>query len=173
MFVLDFFDVIRQFLERGGMVLWAIFATLLVMWTLIVERFIYYRAALPQDKQRVIDEWNQRKDHSSWYAHQIRQQLISHISKRIYQNVAFIKTLVAVCPLLGLLGTVTGMIAVFDVMAQTGTGNARLMASGISLATIPTMSGMVAAISGLYFGNLLDARAKHETQEITDALPLS
>lgn len=173
MFILDFFDVIRQFLERGGYVLWAIFGTLVIMWTLIVERFMYFKKQLPQDRQQVIDEWFKRTDHSSWYAHKIREAKISLVNKKIYKHIAFIKTLVAVCPLLGLLGTVTGMVAVFDVMAETGTGNARLMASGISLATIPTMSGMVAAISGLYFGNLLDARAKHESQELTDALPLS
>ena len=62
-----------------------------------------------------------------------------------------VKTLVALCPLLGLLGTVTGMIEVFDVMAIAGSGNARAMAAGVSKATIPTMAGMVAAISGLYF----------------------
>ncbi len=43
-----------------------------------------------------------------------------------------IRTLVAMCPLIGLLGTVTGMIGVFEVMAQQGTGNPRLMAAGIS-----------------------------------------
>ncbi len=58
-------------------------------------------------------------------------------------------------------------------MAETGTGNARLMASGISMATIPTMSGMVAALSGLYFGNLLETKAKKEKQKLADALPLS
>ena len=65
----------------------------------------------------------------------------------------------AVLPLLGLLGTVTGMIAVFDVMAFAGTGNARLMAGGVSKATIPTMSGLVAALSGLYFAAWLEKKA--------------
>ena len=56
----------------------------------------------------------------------------------------------ALCPLLGLLGTVTGMIEVFDVMAFTGTGNPRLMAGGISKATLPTMTGLVISITGLF-----------------------
>ncbi len=55
--------------------------------------------------------------------------------------------LVAICPMLGLLGTVTGMISVFDVMATQGSSQPRLMASGISLATLPTMAGMVAALA--------------------------
>ena len=53
--------------------------------------------------------------------------------------------------MLGLLGTVTGMIEVFDVMAISGSGNARGMAGGVSQATLPTMAGMVAALSGMIF----------------------
>ncbi len=87
----------------------------------------------------------------SWYAHQIRTMLISQVRQNLDRSLLIVKTLVAVCPLLGLLGTVTGMIEVFDVMAIAGSGNVRAMASGVSKATIPTMAGMVAALSGLYF----------------------
>lgn len=173
MFLMDIFDVIRDFMERGGDVLWMILFTLVLLWSLIIERFMYFRNEFPADRQKAIDEWMARKDHSSWHAHQIRRAKISVMSKKLKQNISFIKMLVAMCPLMGLLGTVTGMIAVFDVMAETGTGNARLMASGISMATIPTMSGMVAALSGLYFGSVLESKAKKEQQKIADALPLS
>ena len=60
------------------------------------------------------------------------------------------KVLVALFPMLGLLGTVTGMISVFDVMAAQGNSEPRLMAAGISMATIPTMAGMVAALVGMF-----------------------
>ena len=173
MFFFDIFDVIRDFMERGGNVLWLIFFTLVLLWGMIVERFIYFKNEFAEDKKNVVDEWMQRTDRSSWYAHKIRQAKISIMNKKLSRNVSVIKMLVAMCPLMGLLGTVTGMIAVFDVMAETGTGNARLMASGISMATIPTMSGMVAALSGLYFGSLLESKVKKESQMLTDALPLS
>lgn len=173
MFVMDIIDVIRDFLERGGNVLWLIFFTLVLLWALIIERFMYFKTEFPADRKKAIDDWNSRTDHSSWYAHKIRQAKISVMSTKLTQNISVIKMLVALCPLMGLLGTVTGMIAVFDVMAETGTGNARLMASGISMATIPTMSGMVAALSGLYFGSLLESKAKKEKQKFADALPLS
>lgn len=173
MFIADFYDVIRDFLERGGDVLWLIFLTLMVLWSLIVERFLYYRKEFPGERQVLVDEWMARQDKSSWYAHKIREEKMSLLGQKLSVNISNIKMLVALCPLMGLLGTVTGMIAVFDVMAETGTGNARLMASGISMATIPTMSGMVAALSGLYFGNLLETKAKKEKQKLADALPLS
>jgi len=81
-----------------------------------------------------------------------------------------IKTCIAVAPLFGLLGTVTGMIHVFDVMAALGTGNARAMASGVSAATLPTMSGMVVALSGIYFGQSLERQAKVVVEELEDEL---
>jgi biopolymer transport protein ExbB len=82
-----------------------------------------------------------------------------------------IRTLVAMCPLIGLLGTVTGMISVFETMATQGTGNARLMAAGISMATIPTMAGMVAALSGLFVSSRLESKAKYARESLIDSLP--
>ena len=55
------------------------------------------------------------------------------------------------CPMIGLLGTVYGMIEVFEVLSFLGTGNPRAMSSGVAMATIPTMSGMVITLFGLYF----------------------
>jgi len=78
--------------------------------------------------------------------------------------------LVALLPLLGLLGTVTGMIEVFDVMALSGSSNARLMAGGVFKATIPTMAGMTAALSGLYFSTVLPRWSVRETARFSDEL---
>lgn len=68
--------------------------------------------------------------------------------------------LAAIAPLLGLLGTVTGMITTFDVISQFGTGNARALASGISEALVTTQSGLVVAVPGLILGGLLFRRAE-------------
>lgn len=173
MLLMNFLEAIRDFMETGGQVLWAIFATTLVLWIMILERFLYFRFNYKNDAAATQAQWLERKDRSSWGAHQIREQLLSKLQGQMQKNVSFIKTLVALCPLLGLLGTVTGMIAVFDVMAVTGTGNARLMASGISMATVPTMAGMVAALSGLYFGSLLEKKVKTEGEKLAEKLPFN
>jgi len=72
-----------------------------------------------------------------------------------------------ICPLLGLLGTVSGMVAVFDVLSITGTSNPRAMADSIGQATIPTMAGMVVAIFGLILQNQLNALANKRTHVLT------
>jgi biopolymer transport protein ExbB len=78
---------------------------------------------------------------------------------------------VALCPLLGLLGTVTGMIAVFDAMANQG-GNARSMAAGVSMATIPTMAGMIASLSGVVGSTWLKRKVDFETELFQDHLTM-
>jgi len=164
------FWAIRDFIDLGGNVLFAIMLVTFLMWALIVERFLYLRTGHVAAVKRVLDEWRRREDRSSWYAHQVRRELISRMSLELERGIPLIKTLVAVCPLLGLLGTVTGMIEVFQVMADAGSGNPRAMASGVSKATIPTMAGMVAAISGLVFSVQLDRRAKSEAEWVADEL---
>jgi biopolymer transport protein ExbB len=163
-------EVVRVFLERGGTVLLAIFGVTLLMWTLILERAWYFRRMQPLEVKRVLEIWNSRTDHVSWHAGQVRALLISEVRLKLSQSIPMIKTLVALCPLFGLLGTVTGMIEVFDVMAVSGSGNARAMAAGISRATIPTMAGMVAAISGLIFSSQLDRFAREQAANVADHL---
>ncbi len=168
--LIEAFWAIRDFLDLGGNVLFAIMLVTFMMWSLIVERFLYLRTGYKAAVRCVLDEWHQRQDRSSWYAQQIRRELISRMSLDLDRGIPLIKTFVALCPLLGLLGTVTGMIEVFQVMSISGSGNPRAMASGVSKATIPTMAGMVAAISGLIFSVQLERRAKSEAQWVADEL---
>ena len=168
-----FYDAIasiRDFLELGGDVLYGIMATLVLMWTFIMERLWYFYKVYPAKKIDVVETWEARADTTSWYAKRIREQLISEARIALKQNTSLIKALIAICPLLGLMGTVTGMITVFDVMTFSGSGNARAMAAGVSMATVPTMAGMVAALSGVYFGTWLDHKATTESEKLEDLL---
>lgn len=166
----DPMDAVRDFLERGGDVLYLIVGVTFFMWVLILERQRYFRWGLPKDVHEVLTFWHERQDRTSWYARQVRAQLISGVRLSLERSLLMVKTLVAVCPLLGLLGTVTGMIEVFDVMAIAGNGNVRAMAAGVSKATIPTMAGMVAALSGLYFSVSMERFAQRETERLADLL---
>jgi biopolymer transport protein ExbB len=161
---------VREFMELGGDVLWAIMFVLFLMWTFILERVWYLYRVYPARKRVVVAKWENRSDTSSWYARKIRDGLISEAAIALKKNIGLIKALIAICPLLGLMGTVTGMITVFDVMTYSGGGNARAMAGGVSMATVPTMAGMVAALSGVYFGTWLEHRAQTETEKLEDLL---
>ncbi len=166
-------ETIRDFFELGGDVLVVIGLLVLFMWALIIERLIYIRVGHRRAVRDAVNIWEQRTDHSSWKAHQIRVRLISIVVSHLEKNIALIQTCVALCPLLGLLGTVTGMVEVFEVMAISGSGNPRSMASGVSKATIPTMAGMVAALSGVAMSAYLQRKSSSERELISDHLVVS
>ncbi|MFV2090913.1 MAG: MotA/TolQ/ExbB proton channel family protein, partial [Pseudomonadales bacterium] len=115
------------------------------------------------------EQWEGRVERRSWSAHQVKERLVSESADRITGSLPLIQTCVALCPLLGLLGTVTGMISVFDAMATMG-GNARSMAAGVSQATIPTMSGMIAALSGVLGSTLIKRKVDTEIGLFEDHL---
>jgi biopolymer transport protein ExbB len=165
-----FIEVLLGFMDKGGDVLWLIAALLFVMWTLIFERVWYLQFGWKKDVAQVISKWEGRSERKSWEAEQIRTMLVSQARMQINRNLPVIKTLVALCPLLGLLGTVTGMIEVFNIMAVTGGGDAKSMAGGVQQATIPTMAGMVAALSGVFANTYVTRIAQRESVFLRDNL---
>jgi len=161
---------VNEFLSSGGPVLIAILLVSILLWVLIIDRYWFFTkeaSTLCEQKQSM---WNRLPSHNNWFALKIRGQLISQVQLEFDRYRPLIQLLVVICPLLGLLGTVTGMIQVFDVMAVTGTGNTRAMASGISMATIPTMAGMVVSLIGLYFKTRFDSMAKKKIDLFKDQL---
>ncbi len=161
-------EAVRDFLELGGGVLVLITLLVFFMWALILERWLYLKTRLKAEASAMASVWNKRTDHTSWGAHQMRHSLVAEVDWNARKGIDVIKTCVALCPLLGLLGTVTGMIEVFEVMAVSGTGNARSMAAGVSKATVPTMAGMVAAISGLFPSIYLERQAAQLSGQFED-----
>jgi biopolymer transport protein ExbB len=169
-YYLPFLETIRDFIELGGPVLRVIGLVTLFMWMLIIERLVYMRTGHRKLVRKAHNIWDLRTDYSSWNAHQIRRRIVSQVAANAERNLSLIKTCVALCPLLGLLGTVTGMIEVFEVMAISGSGNPRSMASGVSKATVPTMAGMVAALSGVAMTAYLENKARREREFLADEL---
>jgi len=168
--MIAFLEAIRDFTETGGQVLLVIGLLIFIMWLLILERAMYLLIWHKNYKNQAVADWKARQDRSSWFAEQFRAKTVSALTIQLRGSIPIIQSLVALCPLLGLMGTVTGMIEVFDVMAISGSGNARSMASGVSKATIPTMAGMVGALSGVFASTWLNRMVKTERMKLEDAL---
>jgi len=154
-FLIEYLD----FFELGGPVLLVLVCVSIILWILILERYWYFTRSYPDKLNQISGQWRHRKDHISWYALRLREGLLSELSMSLREHLIMIRALIAVLPLLGLLGTVTGMISIFDVLNVFGTGNPRGMAAGISRALLPTTAGLATSLLGLFFSSDINNRA--------------
>jgi len=162
------FVALSDLFEGGGPFVIGIFATCLLLWTLVVERWVYFSRVLPREFAAALAQWKARSEHQSWCARQIREAMISRFHTGMTSNLRLMKVLVPLSPLLGLIGTVSGMLEVFDSMALRGSADARTMASGVSHAMICTMTGLAVSITGLYPVFYFESRARRQAELLAD-----
>jgi len=179
----DLFWEAYEYLQQGGWVMIPLGTASLVMWVLILDRLAEYAAYTAGDIDMggalaVLDGQAERSGGGSGLRRALLQRFLDDRSgdpdldrnilhqhtlalrPRIRQHLAMIAVLAAVAPLLGLLGTVLGMIETFEVIALFGTGNAKAMAGGISVALVTTQAGLLVAIPGMVVSGALVRRAR-------------
>jgi biopolymer transport protein ExbB len=170
-----------DYLAQGGWVMIPMAAASLVMWMMILERWRTFarlggRDLATADALRVVGGAELPAS-----GHGLRSEVLArfiaarvgraeidrvvlrlqaeHVRRFLRRRISAIAVLAAIAPLLGLLGTVLGMIQTFEVIALFGTGNAKAMAGGISVALVTTQSGLIVAIPGLFISRALSRRA--------------
>ena len=109
---------------------------------------------------RVLKATVRNLDRDREHIEDIVSEAIMHESGRLDKFGSIILVIAAVSPLLGLLGTVTGMIATFDIITEFGTGDPKLLSGGISIALVTTELGLIVAIPILMLGNILSGWAE-------------
>ncbi len=179
----DLWWQMTDYLRHGGFIMIPLVAVSVVMWTLILDRLRTFAALRRGDMDTagavatlkaggvsapssaglratlMYDFMAQRSGNVS-LDRDILGQCALRLHLRLDERLAVIAVLAAIAPLLGLLGTVLGMIETFDVIAVFGTGNSRAMASGIGVALITTQTGLLVAIPGLLMSNRLGRMAQ-------------
>ena len=179
-----------ELIHSGGVVMGPLIFLSLVMWLLIIERAFFFRrlyrrnmttrvalSFIRQDQMPdpaqykgavslLVTEFMGSRTGNRQLDRYLLDATVARINRRLPRFLALIGVLAAMAPLLGLLGTVTGMITTFDVLAIFGTGNAKAMAGGISQSLITTQTGLIVAIPGLYMKGFLDRRADFLSQRI-------
>ena len=191
---MDFFFsqgfLLADYFRSGGPIMAPLALVSLAMWLLIVDRALFFRRLyrknmtsraawehvrdnrMPDPGQYrgavslLVGRFLQRRSNDRLLDRLILDETVLTVGRSMSDYLAVIGVLAAIAPLLGLLGTVTGMIDTFDILSLFGTGNARGMAGGISEALITTQTGLLVAIPGLYMKGVLDRRAKNLQQHI-------
>ncbi len=186
----NFLARMAAFIDAGGIVMFPLMVVSGAMWVLIINRVLFFRrlyrknmsrkiaaqhvaeGRLPDERQYrgatalLVGRFLRRRSGQSRIDRSILDETVIHLVASLDRYLSVIGALAAVAPLMGLLGTVTGMIATFDIIAIYGTGNARAMAGGVSEALITTQTGLLVAIPGLYMSNFLNRRAQNLKQRI-------
>lgn len=165
-------------LQQGGVVGYIILSLALVGILLAVWRMLVLHAESARIKKQMqsdtpssdnalgrvmaVYEKNKSTDTETLELH-LGEAIISEVPK-LTAGINWIKIISVVAPLLGLLGTVTGMIDVFETMSLFGTGDPKLMAGGISQALITTVLGLVAAIPCVFLHTMTNNRSRNLIQ---------
>ncbi|WP_080806797.1 MotA/TolQ/ExbB proton channel family protein [Desulfamplus magnetovallimortis] len=173
---------ITSYLGSGGVVMIPILSLSFVMWVLIFNRVVVMRRLfikniprreagelvrqnrMPDEKYKganslLVREFLSRRSGEPALDAFILDEIVVRLIGEMDKYLAIIAVLSGVAPLLGLLGTVVGMMTTFEVITIFGTGNARAMAGGISVALITTQTGLLVSIPGLYMSGFLTRRA--------------
>jgi len=166
----DTLEPISRLLQQAGMVFVAILVLSTFMWSLIIERYWYFYLVFPNHLQHHVKYWKTHRGYNTPSRQRIRQEIIAALSLDLRHRLQLIQTFTAVLPMLGLLGTVIGMVTSFETMASFGAGNVRGFAAGVSQALLTTTAGLVTSLSGLYFSVHLLHRAKYETERARNLL---
>lgn len=159
--------------DRGGPVLYILFLVTLFIWFIIFSKYLATTYNNKNWISRNFDNFSDGVLINKNNVHLFEESFLIHIKRVATQKLKMLDGLIGLCPMLGLLGTVYGMIEVFEVLAVLGTGNPRAMSTGVAKATIPTMAGMTIALSGLFFKFDLANRVERYQEEAREFLKRS
>ena len=161
---------LAELFDRGGPVLYILFIVTLFMWFIIFSKYLSTSYNNKNWIKNNFDTFSSGVNINRSNIHLFEESFLIHIKRVSTQKLKMLDGLIGLCPMLGLLGTVYGMIEVFEVLAVLGTGNPRAMSTGVAKATIPTMAGMTIALSGLFFKFDLANRVERYQEEARDFL---
>jgi len=157
-------------LQAGGWIIGVILLLTFIMWVLILKRYLVLRLDVGKFVADIHRRWIAQHSNDDRMNARLRGTMINGFRESLSQSLGTIQVITAVLPLLGLLGTVAGMIETFSVMTVFGSGNVRGMAGGISQALITTMAGLVTALTGVYFASDLEHRINTQTDHLSEHL---
>jgi biopolymer transport protein ExbB len=159
-------DSLSTLFEQGGITLWFILFASILLWILILERYWFHWRELPGLRKQILEKWQaERPSVPEGLIVRRIDALVGDLYAEVSRNVQALQALTSILPLLGLYGTVSGMIKVFETITMFGSGNTRGMAAGISEALVTTMGGLFTALSGIYFVSDLERRAADNARQ--------
>lgn len=153
-------------MSNGGIVMYPLLLCCFATWIGIFFHLPLWQNNIRHEERLIRQGFMPHATHKSRHRFTIYQQLLQESRARTMDGLSTIKVLTGVAPILGLLGTVTGMINTFEAVAIYGLNNPKALASGISEAMITTQFGLLIALPGILAVFILQRKAKRKQEKI-------
>ena len=150
--------------------MWGIFLASAWMWVLILRRYYYFWVVFPRKREHLTSAWQEHELRNVARGLRLRRVILNQLSNDLSRDLSLIQTLALILPMIGLLGTVVGMIETFYAMTVFGMGNPRAVASGVSIALTTTLAGLCSALPGYFLSSEMRRGIRAELERVAKSL---
>ena len=134
------------YIDKGGMIMYILLGLNILGFTLMLFKFSQYILLTRRRKYLLVEIYNQLHNFQKEKKYQMGGDVLREKVSKYEGGLSTIKIIASIAPLLGLLGTVIGVLFAFEAISKQGLGDPTIFSSGISLALITTVGGLVVAI---------------------------
>lgn len=160
---------LMHYIDQGGVIMYILLALNIIGFTTMIVKFIQF-LLLRSKKKAIIDAvYEDVKTHDKEAQLALGKDIMTEKMVKYEKGLSTVRIIASIAPLLGLLGTVVGVLSAFEAISKQGLGDPSVFAGGISLALITTVGGLIVAIPHYigynYLIGMLDKlEAKFNTQ---------
>ncbi|MGE5625119.1 MAG: hypothetical protein ACM3ZT_06195 [Bacillota bacterium] len=165
----DFFGGFGS-LFGSGITVWLLLFLSVALWSLIAERYWYFYFVYPESQEIALRRWKRYANADRVLAKRARRQIVEGVFAETHRSVSLIRSLVTVILLLGLTGSVYGVMRVLYAYPLGGALGERLVARAIQAAAVPAIAAGGLVFLALFFTRALGDRADAETRLLADRL---
>ncbi len=137
---------LMYYMDKGGVIMYILLGLNIIGFTTMIVKFIQFLMAKSKSNRIVSDVHDSFRGRNTDAESALGRDLLAEKMVRYEKGLSTVRIIASIAPLLGLLGTVIGVLAAFEAISKQGLGDPSVFASGISLALITTVGGLVVAI---------------------------
>ncbi|HEX5340140.1 MAG TPA: MotA/TolQ/ExbB proton channel family protein [Gammaproteobacteria bacterium] len=166
----DIYDGFARLFGGGAVVLTLIFLLAAALWALIIERYWYFLFVHPDVLENALSIWRRRASGPLFLAQRARRHILIDVGAQMAHSITLIRSLMSVIFLLGLLGSMSGVMQTLDALTFSGSDDTHALAYGIAAAAIPVVTALAVVITGVLFSQELAQRVQRESRLLRDQM---
>jgi len=165
---------VMQYIDKGGMIMYILLGLNILGWSVMLLKFMQYWVLFLKKDKTVREIYYRIDSYRTEKKYVLGEDILRETMLGYESGLSTVKIIASIAPLLGLLGTVVGVMFAFDTIAKQGLGDPSVFSSGISLALVTTVGGLIVAIPHYvgynYLIGMLDRLEAQLTKELNQKI---